>query len=96
VAVGSEDAEDVGEVRVGGGLPGVREGFGPGSGVAFGAPAVEVEVDGGLVGFLSEGGDGAVGDVGGGAGIGVIGGSFGEVGLDGVAFDVDHRLVVVA
>ena len=91
----AEDFLDFGEVLVEGGGFGVLEPVGPMVGVALETPAVEVEVDGGLVGSVADGDGGGVGGVSGGAGIGVLGGGSDESGGQGIAFGVNQGVAIV-
>ncbi len=92
----AENLLDFDEVLVEGGGFGVLEPVGPIIGVALETPAVEVEVDGGLVGSVTDDGGGGVGGVSGGAGIGVLSGGSDESGGQGIAFGVDQGVAIVA
>ena len=96
-AVGAEDAFDFGDFGLVGGVAGGAEPIGPvREGGEFFAPAGEVELDLGLMVMVPQGVDGLVGAVGGGAGILVKMGFFGDTGDGGVLFDVENGVAILA
>ena len=97
--VGAEDFGDFGEVLFVGGVDGLVEPELPVDGLAGRGelllPAFEVEADVGETFAVFDFEVWGVAEVGGGAGVGIVAGMFGEAGADGVLFDVKHGGAVV-